>query len=100
MPLAGFDWEPDTEAMDQELPPLRLDRSWERELHDRTIQELYAISLRIENSVHLIGEAPARAGADLKVAIAAIDSLVEELRERIYVLSRAPIADSEPGHQT
>ena len=77
----------ETLTMNPEMPPLRLDSVWERELHDRTIQELYAVSLAIEHSVHLIQEAPDQAGSDLTNAISRIDGLISDLRKRIYELS-------------
>ena len=59
----------------------------ERSIHDRTIQTLYSVGLRLEHGMAMVHEAPDDAKAIIDGAIGSLTIVIEDLRQRIYELS-------------
>jgi hypothetical protein len=58
----------------------------ELQLHDNTIQMLFAISLKLEYCRAVADESPAQVKAGLDHVVSDLDNLISGLRDRIYVL--------------
>lgn len=55
-------------------------------LHDRTIQALFGIGLKLEYCIMLVDESPDQAKDGLDAAIGALTDLIGDLRTRIDTL--------------
>ncbi len=75
---------PQPEAENASRPENSADRSVEAQ--DGTIQALYGVALKIENSIDLVDEEPQSAKAELETAITTLNSLIRETRNRIFDL--------------
>lgn len=59
-----------------------------RELHDGTIQAIYAAGLDLENTLFLLDENPPEAGRQIRKTMGRLDSIVKDIRR--YILSLDP----------
>ena len=60
-----------------------------RELHDGTIQAIYAAGLSLENTLFLLGENPPEAGRQIQKTMERLDAIVKDIRRYILLLDPA-----------
>jgi signal transduction histidine kinase len=72
--------------MSTELENLPDQSELELDLHDRTIQALFGLGLKLEYCIQLVDASPDQVKAGLEGVIINLDQLIEQLRGRIYEL--------------
>jgi hypothetical protein len=55
-------------------------------MNDSVIQQLYGIGLKVQYCLDTLGEGPDQVGPGLEHVLGSLDSVIEELRRRIYQL--------------
>ncbi len=65
-----------------------------RELHDGTIQSIYAAGLVLESASYLIDDSPVKARTNLAEVMQSLNDTIQEIRRYIYDLRAEPEAES------
>jgi signal transduction histidine kinase len=66
-----------------------------RELHDGTIQSIYAVGLMLEDTVYLIDDAPDQAKQKLGQVMKSLNNTIQEIRRYIFDLRAKPEGGEE-----